>query len=147
MAFRFIFLINRSILNKKRNVPFGIDISQLLLNIYVFGIIINHREFSIVKWTVQHNPSITVAIISILRAADQNRKLFVVTQNKTSTKLKLSTLLCRFKKILKFLLLLIFVLVQNKHKSSKLALRTSTSQTCIKNVNQSFCLNSKRIYI
>ena len=129
----------------------GIDISQFFLNIYVFGIIINLREFSIVQWTVQHNPSITVDFIIILRAVGSKpnvtlkiigmldlKKIFfyfgiVATQNKTSTKLKLSvvgnnmtTVLCRFKKFCELLLLIRF---SKKICTSppKLALRTLTS--------------------
>ena len=69
------------ILNKKKKrlvVPLKIDISQIILNTYVFGIIINLREFSIVKWTVQRNPSITVDVISIIRAVGSKPKVTLI---------------------------------------------------------------------
>ena len=65
---------------KRLVVLFGIYISQCFLNMYVFGIIINIKEFSIVKWTVQHNPSITVDFISILRAVGSKPKVTLKTR-------------------------------------------------------------------
>ena len=43
-----------------------------------FGIIINLMEFSIVKWTLQRNPSITVDVISIIREVGSKPKVTLI---------------------------------------------------------------------